>query len=90
MSGYVLFVLGDRRYAAPVAHVREVVRLPALADLPAMAPGTAGVLDLRGRPLPVVDLRRGGSARGDVLRDDAGQVFVVDLAAMLESVRLSD
>ena len=68
-SGLVTFVLGDREYATPLSSVREVVRLEGLADLPGMTPPLAGVLDLRGTALPVLDLRRGAGAetRGDVL-----------------------
>jgi purine-binding chemotaxis protein CheW len=69
MSGMVTFRLGQREYATPLADVREVVRLEGLADLPGMAPPLAGVLDLRGTALPVLDLRVGAQpgARGDVL-----------------------
>ena len=68
-SGLVTFVLGDREYATPLSSVREVVRLEGLADLPGMTPPLAGVLDLRGTALPVLDLRRraGAETRGDVL-----------------------
>jgi purine-binding chemotaxis protein CheW len=69
MSGLVTFRLGEREYATPLVDVREVVRLEGLADLPGMSPPLAGVLDLRGTALPVLDLRRGAlpGARGDVL-----------------------
>jgi purine-binding chemotaxis protein CheW len=69
MSGLVTFRLGEREYATPLAAVREVVRLEGLADLPGMVPPLAGVLDLRGTALPVLDLRRsaGPADRGDVL-----------------------
>ncbi len=69
MSGLVTFVLGERDYATPLSSVREVVRLEGLADLPGMTPPLAGVLDLRGTALPVLDLRLGATAdsRGDVL-----------------------
>ena len=69
MSGLVTFVLGERDYATPLASIREVVRLEGLADLPGMRPPLAGVLDLRGTALPVLDLRLGTNAdsRGDVL-----------------------
>lgn len=65
----VTFVLGAREYATSLAAVREVVRLEGLAELPGMAPPLAGVLDLRGASLPVLDLRVGAApdARGDVL-----------------------
>lgn len=69
MSGLVTFRLGEREYATPLSDVREVVRLEGLADLPGMSPPLAGVLDLRGTALPVLDLRRaaGPGDRGDVL-----------------------
>jgi chemotaxis signal transduction protein len=67
-SGLVTFVLGEREYATPLSSIREVVRLEGLADLPGMTPPLAGVLDLRGTALPVLDLRLGDpSDRGDVL-----------------------
>ena len=69
MTGLVTFRLGAREYATPLHSVREVVRLEGLADLPGMTPPLAGVLDLRGTALPVLDLRTGAEpgSRGDVL-----------------------
>ena len=74
-TGLVTFALGRREYATPLASVREVVRLENLADMPGMEPPLAGVLDLRGSALPVLDLRVGASAdsRGDVLVLERGQ-----------------
>lgn len=68
-SGLVTFVLGDQEYATALSAVREVVRLEGLVDLPGMTPPLAGVLDLRGEALPVLDLRLGAGPgdRGDVL-----------------------
>ena len=80
-GGLVTFRIGQREYATPLAAVREVVRLQGLADLPGMEPPLAGVLDLRGSALPVLDLRPAAApgARGDVLvldRPGAGPVGV--------------
>ena len=82
-SGLITFVLGSREYATPLSAVREVVRLEGLADLPGMQPPLAGVLDLRGTALPVLDLRQNGSGegRGDVLvleNDDSSVGVAVD------------
>jgi purine-binding chemotaxis protein CheW len=73
-GGLVTFVLGARRYATPLSAIREVVRLEGLTDLPGMTPPLAGVLDLRGLALPVLDLRIGAppGARGDVLVMESG------------------
>ena len=69
MSGLITFRLGEREYATSLDDVREVVRLEGLVDLPGMAPPLAGVLDLRGTALPVLDLRPAArpGACGDVL-----------------------
>jgi chemotaxis signal transduction protein len=72
MIGYIMFRLGDRPFACRLDEVREVVRLDGLEVLPGMTPPISGVLELRGNPLPVVDLRAADGAgrsasKGDVL-----------------------
>jgi purine-binding chemotaxis protein CheW len=69
MIGFVTFRLGDRQFACRLDEVREVVRLEGLDVLPGMTPPISGLLELRGNPLPVVDLRVGSpvGTRGDVL-----------------------
>jgi purine-binding chemotaxis protein CheW len=67
VRGYVTFRLGEREFAAALDGVREVLRLEGLAALPGMVAPMAGVVELRGSPLPVMDLRAPGSERGDVL-----------------------
>ena len=81
-SGLITFAIGEREYAALLSSVREVVRLEGLADLPGMQRPLAGVIDLRGTALPVLDLRPAAlpGDRGDVLvlegEQDAGLVGV--------------
>jgi purine-binding chemotaxis protein CheW len=74
ISGYVLFRLDQQTFAMQLDDVREIVRLEALDRLPGMAPPMAGVIVLRGTPVPVLDLRTAGSG------DDAGDVLIMDLA----------
>ncbi|CAN5248998.1 chemotaxis protein CheW [soil metagenome] len=79
MSGLVTFRLGEREYATALSDVREVVRLEGLTDLPGMVPPLAGVLDVRGSALPVLDLRRGEAGdRGDVLVLEHGRGALLD------------
>ena len=60
---------GGHAYGLPVASVLEVTRMVALAPLPDGPPWMAGVVDLRGLPVPVVDLaaRLGRTAQAPVL-----------------------
>jgi chemotaxis signal transduction protein len=67
MNGFVTFRLGCRELACPLDEVREVVRLDGVESLPGMAAGMAGLIELRGAPLPIVDLRADPASRGDVL-----------------------
>ena len=69
MIGYITFRLGGRNLACRLDEVREIVRLDGLDVLPGMTPPITGLLELRGNPLPVVDLRLVGDpgTRGDVL-----------------------
>jgi purine-binding chemotaxis protein CheW len=68
-TGFVLFSLGERTFAAALDDIREIVRLEGLAPLPGSEPPMAGVIVLRGSPVPVYDVRSepGVDARGDVL-----------------------
>lgn len=52
------FELGSDRYLLPVARVEAVLPLPSLKSLPGAPEGVAGVLNYRGRAVPVVDLAR--------------------------------
>ena len=81
MSDYVAFRLDGRDMATRIELVREVVRLSELVTLPGMTPPLAGVLDLRGVSLPVVDVRAEPGGPGDVLvlhSEDAPYGFVCD------------
>ena len=81
MSDYVTFRLDGRDFATRIELVREVVRLSELVTLPGLVAPLAGVLDLRGMSLPVVDVRSVPGGPGDVLvlnDADAAYGFVCD------------
>lgn len=69
MSGWVLFTLGGRAMASALDDVREVVRATGIEGLAGVRAPVTGVLEVRGDPVPVVDLRsgHGDSEAGDVL-----------------------
>lgn len=54
---YITFKLGDELFAIDVVHVREVLELSPITRVPT-APGyMRGVVNVRGKAIPVVDLR---------------------------------
>jgi chemotaxis signal transduction protein len=56
-SGWVMFVLGGREMAGVLDEVREVVRATGIEGLTGTRAPVTGLLELRGTPVPVVDLR---------------------------------
>ena len=53
----VTFALDREEYGVPVVRVREVIRVSDITRVPQAPPHVRGVTNLRGRILPVVDLR---------------------------------
>jgi chemotaxis-related protein WspB len=53
---FLLFRLGTDRYAIQATHVSEVLPLITIKTLPRAPPGVAGVINLRGAPVPIIDL----------------------------------
>lgn len=54
----LVFRLEEERYGLPLGAIREVLRAVWIARLPNAPDIVEGVVNLRGRPVPVLDLRR--------------------------------
>ena len=54
---YLTFALGSESYAIPVLKVREIIRLTSITTVPQMPDYIRGVINLRGKIIPVMDLR---------------------------------
>ncbi len=55
---FVSFTLAREEYGIPILRVQEIIRYKKLTRIPQSAEFIEGVLNLRGRVIPVVDLRR--------------------------------
>ncbi len=54
---YLTFSLADEVYGVPVLAVREIIRLCPITPVAHMPPHVRGVINLRGRVIPLIDLR---------------------------------
>lgn len=54
---YLTVVLDNEAYGIAVMKVREIIRLQKITPVPQMPPFVKGVINLRGRVIPIVDLR---------------------------------
>ena len=52
------FRIGRETFGLPIAMVREIVRVPEITNVPNAREYIEGVINLRGRIIPVVDLRK--------------------------------
>lgn len=56
-SQYITFKLGDESFALNVAQVREVLEVSQITKVPTAPAYMRGVVNVRGKAIPVVDLR---------------------------------
>lgn len=54
---YLTFTLGHESYGIAVLKVREIIRVPDITAVPQMPEYVKGVINLRGKVIPVADLR---------------------------------
>ena len=82
----LVFAVEGERYGVWTEDVREVVRAVAVSRLPGAPPIVHGVIGVRGRLVPVLDLRaRFGLPRKEV---DPAELFVIaDAAGRMVAVR---
>ena len=72
------FRIGSETYGVRIGSVREIVRVPEITSVPSAPDLVEGVINLRGKIIPVMDLRkRFGSAT--VQPDKKNRILVVEL-----------
>lgn len=79
---FVTFSVANETFAVQMAPVQEIIRVPTVARLPLAPHSLDGLANLRGRVLPIVNLRRifGVEARE---HDDATRAVVINLGQPL-------
>jgi purine-binding chemotaxis protein CheW len=72
------FRIGNETYGVRIASVREIVRVPEITAVPNAPEMIEGVINLRGRIIPVMDLRKRFSNSSDT-SDKKNRILVVEL-----------
>jgi len=79
---FVTFLLEGEVFALNMAPVQEIIRVPEIVKVPKSPPALMGLANLRGKILPIINLRRVfGLPEKDI--DEASRVIVIDLAQIL-------
>jgi purine-binding chemotaxis protein CheW len=79
---FVTFHVANEMFAVPMAPVQEIIRVPEVARMPLTPPALDGLANLRGRVLPIVNLRRLFQVEERPL-DDATRALVINLGQPL-------
>src|SRR6187401_314680 len=84
---YLTFKLGQESYGLPELGVREIIRLCPITPVPKMPKYIKGVINLRGKVIPILDLR----AKFQLSSDSYGEracIIVVQLGSLPAAVTL--
>lgn len=73
----LVFHIGAQRYGLPLAAISSVLPAAALTGVPLTPPYVAGLLDLHGTPVPVIDLEQLATKVPAALRFDT-RIVIVD------------
>ena len=85
---YLTIVLENEAYGLNVLQIREIIRLPKITPVPQLPDHVKGVINLRGRVVPVVDLRvklglkAGFTERTGKVRTSSGPSYSLRLVRM--------
>ena len=66
---YLIFALAHEEYGVPVLKVREIIKMMDITAVPQMPAHVKGVINLRGKVIPIVDLRLKFGVPSDVYTD---------------------
>ena len=77
---FVVFDLNEEAYGVDISQVREIIRMQEITSVPRAPEFIEGVINLRGKVIPVVDLRARFSMPGTE-RTDEHRIVVVDVSS---------
>ncbi len=82
---YLTFMLGGKVYGLEILNIKEIIELGEITEVPMMPDFIAGVINLRGSVVPVIDLSRRFSGMATVI---AKRTSIVILEVENEDLRI--
>ena len=83
---YLSFLLGNQVFAINVAQVEEIIKMRPITRIPGTSSVIEGIVNLRGKALPVTDIRERLTIKGEKTNNDH-YILVVTLTIKKEKVR---
>lgn len=78
----VTFSIGDEEFGVEILKVQEIIRMLEITKVPKAPPFVEGVINLRGKVIPIIDLRKrfGLASRN---HDKNTRIIVIDINSMI-------
>ena len=76
------FRIGNETFGVRIGSVREIVRVPEITAVPSAPETVEGVINLRGKIIPVMDLRK-RFGQTEIQADKKNRILVVELDSKL-------
>ncbi|MBI3805759.1 MAG: chemotaxis protein CheW [Nitrospirae bacterium] len=73
----VHFFVAGEEYGVPIESVKEIIYAKSIRPLPGAANGIEGIIDLRGRVVPVIDLRK--KLKASSAAESAQHILILDV-----------
>ena len=88
-SQLVVFTLGEEEYAINISFAQEIIRIPTLTRIPSTPTFLEGVFNLRGKVIPVFDLKN----RFEIAQTERGndsRLLILELDRMKAGIIVDD
>lgn len=77
MTDHIVIGINGEKYGLAISDVQEIIKLLPVTDIPGVSPYIEGVINLRGRIVPVIGMRaRFGQPAGAM--DEASRIVIVN------------
>ncbi|WP_434511547.1 chemotaxis protein CheW [Desulfitobacterium sp. AusDCA] len=86
---YVIFTLEQQEYGINITYTQEILRVPQITNIPNMPAFIEGVINLRGRVIPVINPKKKfGLAQTEISNDH--RLLILDLEEMNIGIIVDD
>ena len=79
---FLTFHIADEEFAIPIGHVIEIVGIQKITEVPDMPNFVKGVINLRGKVIPIIDLRRRFGLQPKT-HDKHTRIIVIEINTMI-------
>ncbi len=77
----VSFILANEEYAVDIIQVREIIRMVEITSIPNSPSFVEGVVNIRGKVIPIIDIKKRFNLTSEINEDDT-RIVIVEIADM--------